>query len=1022
MGRLLGALAGTGAVLVAWAVLLVFEHLAVGFGWRSLFAGTWEMGAARNFVTPIALAAALPLAFVTQALGRLAAASAASPRARHLTAGLAGLAGGALAFGVSTGRHMQNVAVRAGFVLAVTAAGFFVARAAAPRLAALAARRPRGLAAGGAIAAVGFWAADVFVLPRLYPALHLGLFAGALGSAALMACAFDWRARTPSRIAYAAVALAAASAALVPFAARKLRTVDNLRLVLLDHAPLMGRVVALAATIAPEPGPDDGEGEAGGSIPLVPGEIARALDWSADDIVLLTVDALRADHVGAYGYPRRTTPNLDRLAAEGMVFEAAYCPTPHTSYSVTSMMTGKYMRPLLSVGLGEDSATWAGLLRTYGRRTAAFYPPAVFFIDPARFAPFERRGIDFEYRRVEFSSAAERADQVTRYLERAAPDKPLFLWVHLFEPHEPYVMHPEHPFGDAGKSTDIDAYDSEIASADAGIGRIVERVRAARPRAIVMVTADHGEEFGEHGGRYHGTTVYEEQVRVPLVVVGPGVARGRRVATPVQTIDLLPTTLSALGIPRPARLRGRDLGPILAGTSADEGFAFVETEDMTMVARGPHRLVCARRAAACALYAPKDDPGQRRDLAPSEGGIAKELRQLTAAVAREHGRLERGDAQGWPDALRRGIQGDGEAAEEVASLLDDVRADVRRKAAEVLFDLRAPATTASLRRALASADDEDVRRAAALALVRLGEAPSPLAEALLASGPPAWRHRAGLAYAERGDARGGAPLTSWWLEASALEDGGAGEGLEFTRAREIVDALGTIREREAVPALVAALGDVRLRPHLADALGRIGDARARAPLAHAFAEERYVPTRGHLGRALVILGATEELRAPLTRFAGLPDPMPEATLLAYEAKLLEPARGGWTSAAGAAEARVAVAPPLGSEEGLRLWIVLTPSDAAPPSGSLDGLALDPKSAVATTVRGTSSATDYRLVRYAVAASAPKRNVALDLAAARPGDAIHAVWLVAPSVELDPPPPEPWIPPPTEDVDPNAPGQ
>src|SRR6185437_5465032 len=164
----------------------------------------------------------------------------------------------------------------------------------------------------------------------------------------------------------------------------------------------------------------------------------------------------------------------------------------------------------------------------YGWRTAAFYPPAVFFIDEDRFPRFEESHLGFEYAKVEFADPVLREQQVGSYLDGAATDKPLFLWVHFFEPHEPYVVHPEHVFT-GGKSADVDAYDSEVATADDGIGRIVRRVEARRPGAIVLVTADHGEEFGEHGGRYHGTTVYEEQVRVPLVVAGPGIAPKTRV-------------------------------------------------------------------------------------------------------------------------------------------------------------------------------------------------------------------------------------------------------------------------------------------------------------------------------------------------------------------------------------------------------------------------------------------------------------------------------------------------------------
>jgi hypothetical protein len=180
-------------------------------------------------------------------------------------------------------------------------------------------------------------------------------------------------------------------------------------------------------------------------------------------------------------------------------------------------MTGKYMRPLIAMGLGADSDTWAGLLRRYGYRTAAFYPPAVFFIDGDHFEAMRARGLDFEYRKEEFATPELRTRQVSEYLATAPHDKPMFLWVHFFEPHEPYVAHPEHPFG----TSDIDRYDSEIATADDAIGAIVREVQSARPGAIVIATADHGEEFGEHGGRYHGTTVFEEQVRVPLLSASP---------------------------------------------------------------------------------------------------------------------------------------------------------------------------------------------------------------------------------------------------------------------------------------------------------------------------------------------------------------------------------------------------------------------------------------------------------------------------------------------------------------------
>ncbi|WP_394839168.1 sulfatase-like hydrolase/transferase [Pendulispora rubella] len=998
------ALPRIGTILLAWVALLAVEHVAVGFGYRALFVGTWEMGAARTFVSPITLAMLLPGAVLAYLFAELARNGVREEAARVACAIFAALGSAAVAIGVSGGRHMESLAVRAPFVALLSLLGATAAYVAAPRLVGFAARSPRAFAAIGAVGAGLFWAADSFVLPRLYPAFHLGLFVLTLAAAAFAARPI-WNFRRTGTV---VLVFSVACALVTPWAAQRLATVDNLRVVLLEHAPLMGRAVMLAAAIAP-PADDLAEGEGLTSLDSVTsakvipgqtgqtGQVPRALDWTGRDIVLISVDALRADHVGAYGYKRPTTPNIDKLAAEGTLFESAYCPTPHTSYSITSMMTGKYMRPLLLVGLGEDSETWAKLMRQYGHLTAAFYPPAVFFIDASRFTTFEKSGLDFEYRRVEFSSADERAEQVGRYLDRGAqPSRPLFLWVHLFEPHEPYVMHPEHLFGAPDAPTDRDRYDSEVAAADAGIGKILARVREKRPHAVVMLTADHGEEFGEHGGRYHGTTVYDEQVRVPLIVAGGGAPK--RVSSVVQTIDLLPTTLSALGIPRPARLRGRDLGSLIADRPSQEapagGLAFVETDHFTLLARGQDRLVCARKAGACTLYDAKSDPHEEHDVGGARPDTVKELRQLTAAIAREHGRLERGDAQAWPEALRRGSQGDVEAAPDVAMLLDDVRLDVRRKAADVLFDLRAPATAAALQRALATAEDPQVRAGCALALVRLGEAPSRAAEDALKS-PLEWKRRAALAFAERGDARGLADLLAWWNESRGERE----MNLDFERAKELLVAFAKLRDPSAVSPLVRTLGDVRLRPFIADALATIGEPSARPSLLAAFATERYVPTRPHLARALLALGATrEEMRAPLLRFAGLPEPMPEAMTFALDAKVLDEVHGGWVAPVakgGAPTAEVAVTLPTPRQKRpapLRLLVLLEKE-----GDTVQGTA---------EARPVSSASGEGALRVVELGPEALELPRIHLQLAAPGG-IRALWLLPHTEEIEPPPPEPW---------------
>ncbi|HEY1691067.1 MAG TPA: sulfatase-like hydrolase/transferase [Polyangiaceae bacterium] len=861
---LAGAWQDVVAIAGAWAIAVLVESMLVVLLWGREFSAAWEMAQVRRVAVPLAVAALVPASVVLAGWWRVALhAGTGSRLARRALAALGALAGCALGLGVSTGRHFANVAVRASFCGVLALAGLAVGALLVPRFARLASR-PVALALAGMVVAALAWVADAGVLPRLYPAFHAALFVAFLSGAGVagIGVRLAWEGpRWAARAAVAVVAVAVVGAfAFAPHAVRALERLSNLRIVLVEHAPVLGRVVVLVEALHPEPAELPP-----GAPSVVRGEIAQALDWAGHDVVLVTVDALRADHVGAYGYARATTPNLDALAREGTLFEDAYCPTPHTSYSITSMMTGKYLRPLLALGLGEDSETWAQDLRRYGWRTAAFYPPAVFFIDEERFPRFERETLGFEYAKVEFADPVLREQQIAGYLDGAPAGTPLFLWVHFFEPHEPYVMHAEHPFA-GGRSADEDAYDSEVATADDGIDRVVRLVRARRPGAAVIVTADHGEEFGDHGGRYHGTTVYEEQVRVPLVVAGPGVRAGAHVDTVVQTIDLLPTVLSALGIPRPARLRGRDLGPVLRGEpgALDAGFAFAETDDYALVAEGPDRLVCERRASACALYRPKDDPTERKDLARSEPARFDAMRGELRAVERDHGRFEGAGGPAWPEALRRGMQGDAEAALDVAALLDDANVVIRRKAAEVCFGLHAPSTAPQLRRAVARDEDDEVRRWAALALGRIPDEALPASVRPLLEDPSRdWRRRAALALGERGDARACDELAAWWSDVLPPPGQGKAEGepprltIELPAAEDLLAATARARCRSAVPSLLAALADVRARPYVADALGALGDDRARGPLRELLASEPYVTTRPREARALLALRAAD---------------------------------------------------------------------------------------------------------------------------------------------------------------------
>ncbi len=875
------------SVLAAWLVIAV-ELIVVATISHARIASVWELQFATLWLAPVALLAGAVLGGAGGVLFWLAG-KAEQLGSRRLLAALVALGSAAGAWGVGGGRHLATLATRGGFALGVGITVGAVVYAAAPAVARWMESRPATIAATAAVLILCVELENRFVMVRLYPAFHYGLSALALLAAPWLTLAWPQTTPEPSKgwrrwvgPVLPAVVVLVALAVARPAAAR-LAYFDNFRLLLLDQAPLLGQGVRLAAELAP-PAPLPSAGTACDPM-LDPDCVApeprgadRPLDLRHHDILFISIDALRADHLGVYGYQRNTTPHIDALARKGVIFTHAYCPTPHTSYSVTSMMTGKYMRPLLLQGAGEDSDTWASLLRTYGYRTAAFYPPAVFFIDPKRFTHFKNTHLGFEYAKVEFKEGAGRVAQVMRYLDGEKSSNNVFVWVHLFAPHEPYEAHKGHDFGDR----DIDRYDSEIAFADDTVGQLVSGFRKRRPGTDVIITADHGEEFGDHGGHYHGSSVYEEQVRVPLVMSLPGVKGPHRIGEVVQTIDLLPTVLGALDIPRPPRVRGRDLGALIAGKrKSGDGLALAETDQQSLLAEGPYRLICQRRIGACRLFDLATDPHERRDARHDHPERFRKMRVRLRELNASHGRYEvrglRAEGKDWPAPILRGVAGDGDAAGDIAGLLDDADPAIRRKAAELLFELKRPETAPALRLALGRDEDTDVKRWCALALTRLGQG-APLTFELAKSKDLHWRRLAALALAESGDSRGADTLVDWWKDDQARD---------YERSRQLLTALADIKDKDAVWPLMQSLGDVRLRPYIAASLAKIGDESARGPLIKALERERYQSARVAITRALVQLGAGAGIARPLIRWLGVPDPLAGGLGFAVKAGILE---------------------------------------------------------------------------------------------------------------------------------------
>jgi arylsulfatase A-like enzyme len=378
-------------------------------------------------------------------------------------------------------------------------------------------------------------------------------------------------------------------------------------------------------------------------------------------ILLITIDTLRADHLGAYGYRRATSPHIDALAGRGTLFERAYTFWPKTRGSFVMMMTGRrdsqngYSKthPMLL----PFNPTLASVLQQAGYRTAAVLdnPNLAAALGYAR--GFESYRETWEEKAL--ASEAARARAITEggigLLRAARADQPFFLWLHYVNPHAPYT--PPAPYdrmfldgADAGPRLAavngfhggvkkewavpghdrlgyfVAQYDGEIAAVDAEVGRVLEALAASpvAARTAVVLTSDHGESLGEHDYYFdHGEDLFDPCLRVPLVMAVPGAPGGRRVRDFASTLDLLPTLLDAVKVSYPPDLAGTSvLGAVsgAAGPARDRLFAHNDRNlSATFDARfkvvgtpldsGQTRLALYDRAA---------DPGEIRDLSARE--------------------------------------------------------------------------------------------------------------------------------------------------------------------------------------------------------------------------------------------------------------------------------------------------------------------------------------------------------------------------------------------------------------------
>ncbi|MBZ5590838.1 MAG: sulfatase-like hydrolase/transferase [Acidobacteriia bacterium] len=303
------------------------------------------------------------------------------------------------------------------------------------------------------------------------------------------------------------------------------------------------------------------------------------------NVLVVTVDTLRADHLHCYGYSKIETPNLDAIAQNGVLFENAVTQTPLTPPSHASMFTGlnptaHHVRDTGGFVLEPSSTTLATLLQQQGWDTAAFVSSAVLkrlFGLNQGFAVYDdqlpKPGKGHEFLEDAERRAGDTVDRAINWLG-AQSGKPFLLWVHVYDPHVPYD--PPAPFRETYKDR---PYDGEIAYADRELGRLFDAVSKKSPadKTVIAVLSDHGEGLGEHGEFSHGVFLYDSTLRIAFLLSGPGVPAGMRIRPQARTIDLLPTILDLMGGQAPAAVQGVSLRPYFNGKDAAAPVSYAET-------------------------------------------------------------------------------------------------------------------------------------------------------------------------------------------------------------------------------------------------------------------------------------------------------------------------------------------------------------------------------------------------------------------------------------------------------------
>ncbi|MBN1654818.1 MAG: sulfatase-like hydrolase/transferase [Deltaproteobacteria bacterium] len=697
---------------------------------------------------------------------------------------------------------------------------------------------------------------DQLVLPTQYPYLHTVLTASCWLIPAYLLAAVAlrsrWRARFEKRLSFVGIATAVVSGWVLFWNLSTLDENQNVRVALMDPRASHTRSVMLAIQpllFGVETGGRDGSSTAAA-------RKARALRQRQNQtgelqalpeahVFLISIDALRADHLGTYGYSRPTSPYLDQLANESIVFERAYTQVPHSSYSISSIMTSEYLHETLALGHSLPKKTVATAFNHASYHTAAFYTLGIFHTEGARLKLYEENAYGFALHDHTDRDAGAMTDRVLKEIDRTVSrgEPSSFFWVHYFNVHEPYRA---TTFGDS----DLDRYDSEIREADAAVKRLIEQAQKRLKRDIIVcITADHGEEFREHGGVYHGSSLYDEQVRVPLIFHVPGFAPGR-VQAPVKLVDVAPTLLSLADVSVPSSMRGDDLRPLMLRITKSVGPAFSAVTHKRMVVSWPYKLIADLRFNLYELYDLSTDRFERHNLADSNRHLLESLRGEIYAFLDTLSAESKKEPDIRLAALNRGKLGDRRAVKPLSDILHDQRAsnELRIQATRILGNLSDPQATQSLLEALHSSE-KLISAEAAIALGRLFDQRALHAlRGLVVSEDPDIRSRAAVSLARLRD-RAAVPglIDALWVAPNEYE------------RQEAVRWLGRLRDSRALEPLINLLPELRTRYLVVVAMGQIGDKRAFEPLADVLSWDAHPNVRDNVIRGLGMLGDTRAI-------------------------------------------------------------------------------------------------------------------------------------------------------------------